>query len=171
MKTPEEENSIADFTIFFMGLSKIPVLGHGETLVSSNPKWRNSLWRPFREDRRKTVKLPEKRILVTRVSSGLGGQSKQRVIPSRIKRPDQYVRYPAMGPTEKGGGFPGGDGLPRFAAECPEWFSRGSSRRRRRPEWRQGGAPCLVSFRWELNGMVRRNLSELRWSGMSPYGT
>ena len=109
MKTPEEENSIADFTIFFMGLSKIPVLGHVETLVSSNPKWRNSLWRPFREDRRKTVKLPEKRILVTRVSSGLGGQSKQRVIPSRIKRPDQYVRYPAMGPTEKGGGFPGGD--------------------------------------------------------------
>ena len=70
------------------------------------------------------MKLPEKRILVTRVSSGLGGQSKQRVIPSRIKRPDQYVRYPAMGPMGKGGGFPGGDDFPRFAAECPEWFAR-----------------------------------------------
>ena len=124
MKTPDEENSIADFTVFFLGLSDIPVLDHLDTLVSSDQKWRNSLWRPFREDRRKTLKLPEKRILVPGVSSGLGGQSKQRVIPSRIKRPDQYVRYPAMEPTEKGGGFPGGDGLPRFAAECPELFAR-----------------------------------------------
>ncbi len=69
------------------------------------------------------MNLPKKRILVPGVSSGLGGQSKERVIPSRIKRPDQYVRYPAMGPMEKGG-LPGGDGPPRFAAEYPECFAR-----------------------------------------------
>ena len=45
MKTPEEENSIADFTIFFKRLSEIPVLNHMETLIRSNPKWRNSLRR------------------------------------------------------------------------------------------------------------------------------
>ena len=75
-----------------MNLSEIPVPDHMETLVSSNPKWGNLLRRPFREDRKKTVKLSEKRTLLTGDSSGLGGQSKQRVIASRIKRPDQYVR-------------------------------------------------------------------------------
>ena len=45
MKTPEEENSIADFPFFFTSLSEIPVLDHMEALIRSNPKWRNSLRR------------------------------------------------------------------------------------------------------------------------------
>jgi len=45
------------------------------------------------------------------------------------------------------------------------------SRRRRRPGWRQGGVPCPVSFRWELSGTDRGNLSKLRWSGRSASGT
>ncbi len=97
-----------------MGLSEIPVLDHVETLVSSNPKWRNSLRRPFREDRRKDGEI------VRKAHSGdWGFERSGRVIQAtRHSEPDQasgsVCEIPSNGAHGKRGRVPGWGWPPAF---------------------------------------------------------